>query len=122
MNRNPATILAALVAVFSLVACSATGIPIASLAPDVTVECGPIADRALCLKAAELAATAKINPPPIVDVRVRRPDPDDPCAEWIQPCGPDAIIVQIQSGDTIQEVPLVPSSGGWALLPEPGSG
>ena len=87
-----------------------------SLAPDVTLECGPIADRALCVRAAELAATAKVNPPPIVTMRVRRATSEDDCAHWSPPCGVDAVIVGIQSGDTIQEVPLVPRAGNWVML------
>ena len=119
MSGRLAAILAGTFAAFAFLGCAWTSAPIPSLAPDVTVECGPIADRPLCRKAAELAATAKINPPPIVDVRIRRPDPDDPCAEWNPPCGAAAVIVQIQSGDTIQEVPLVLSGGSWALLRGP---
>ena len=117
MKGNLAAILVGFFAAAGLLACGATGAP--SLAPDVTVECGLITDRSVCLKAAELAATVRINPPPLVDVRVRRPMGDDACAEWPVACGGNAVIVQLQSGDTIQEVPLIPSAGGWALLPEP---
>lgn len=109
-----------LVAVFALAGCSVaptpTGAPIASIAPDIAIECGPIADRALCQKAVEVAATAKINPPPIAAVRIRHPEPDDPCTRWLHPCDAEAVIVAIQSGDTIQEVPLVRSADGWVRL------
>jgi hypothetical protein len=119
MTGKLAGSLATLAVVLAVTGCAAGSESIPSLAPDVAVECGPIADRASCVRAAELAATAKLNPPPLVAVSVRRPDPGDPCVEWPQACGADAVIVQLQSGDTIQAVPLVPSAGGWALLREP---
>jgi len=110
--------IAPLLAVLALSACSATSTPapIVSLAPDVSVECGPIADLALCRLAIEVAATAKINPPPIVAAWIRRSDPSDACTEWLQACGPDAVIVVIQSGDTLQNVPLLRSPAGWVVL------
>ena len=108
--------LALLVAAFAIGGCSVDPAPIASLAPDVSIECGPIADRALCQKAVDVAATAKINPPPIAAVRIRRPNPGDECTEWFHPCGAAAVIVDIQSGDTIQGVPLVRTADGWVLL------
>lgn len=119
MTRKVATSLATLVVVLAVTGCAVASEQIPSLAPDVALECGPILDRASCVRAAELAATVKLNPPPLVSVSVRRPGPSDPCAGWSQACGADAVIVQLQSGDTIQSVPLVPSAGGWALLREP---
>jgi hypothetical protein len=116
VNGTLRAILAGAIALFAVVACTPDSAVIPSLPPDVHVECGPIGDRALCVKAAELAATVKVNAPPIVDVRVRSAGPSDPCVEWLPPCGPDAVIVQIQSGDTVQSIPLVPSAGTWALL------
>ena len=92
----------------------------ASVPADVPIDCGPVLDQALCRTAAEVAAVAKINPPPIARVRLRASDPSDDCADWPQPCGPDAVIVEIQSGDTIQEVPVVRSVDGWAQLAPPG--
>jgi len=86
---------------------------------DATLECGPIADPGLCRRAAEVAASAKINPPPIAAVRIRLPDASDECASWPRPCGEDAVIVTIQSGDTLQEIPVARSADGWALLPAP---
>ena len=111
-------LIAPLLAILALAGCSVapTPAPAASLAADVSVECGPIADPALCRMAIEIAATAKINPPPIVEARIRRPDPDDACTEWLHACGPDAIIVVIQSGDTLQDVPLIRSADGWVRL------
>lgn len=109
-------ILALLVAFFALAGCSVAPAPPASLAHDVSIECGPIADRELCQKAVDVAATAKINPPPIAAVRIRRPDPSDECTEWFHPCGAGAVIVEIQSGDTIQGVPLVRTADGWVQL------
>ena len=91
-----------------------------SIATDVPIDCGPVLDLALCRTAAEVAAVAKINPPPIAAVRIRAPDPSDACADWPHPCGTDAVIVEIQSGDTIQEVPVVRSVDGWARLGSPG--
>jgi hypothetical protein len=119
-----AMVLAAFVAVLALAGCSLfrpPTAPISSLPPEVPIECGPITDRALCLKAAELAATAKSNPPPVAGVRIRLPDPeDDSCARWVNPCGDGAIIVDIQSGDTIEGIPLALTGSGWFLL-EPGA-
>lgn len=111
-------LIAPLLTAIALAACSVapSPVPIASLAPDVSVECGPIADPALCQMAVEIAATAKINPPPIVAAQIRRPEPDDQCTEWVHACGSEAIIVVIQSGDTLQEVPLVRSADGWVRL------
>ena len=87
-----------------------------SLTVDFPVDCGPIQDVALCQKAVEVAATAKLNPPPIADVSIRRPRPDDECAKRVlHPCGPSAVIVVIQSGDTLQDVPLVRTADGWVL-------
>lgn len=120
MSRPPVVLLLTLVLALVASACTGIGARIPSLEPGVTVECGPVADRALCVRAVELAATVKINPPPLVDARLRRPDSTDPCAVWPQPCGPDAVIVEIQSGDTVQLIPVVPSAGGWSVLPEPG--
>ncbi|MEW5990735.1 MAG: hypothetical protein AB1736_05230 [Chloroflexota bacterium] len=80
------------------------------------LDCGPIADRALCLKAAEVAATAKVNPPQIVAVRIRLPDEDDACRDWLHPCFSGAVIVEIQSGDAIEAIPLIPSADGWVRL------
>jgi hypothetical protein len=84
--------------------------------PDISLECGPVQDRTLCLKAVEVAATAKINTPPIDAVTIRLPDHGDPCATWLQPCGVESVIVELQSGDTIQAVPLVQTTNGWVRL------
>lgn len=109
---------APLLTAIALAACSLapSPVPIVSLAPDISVECGPIADPALCRAAIVVAATAKINPPPIVAAHIRRPAPGDPCTEWLHACGPEAVIVVIQSGDTLQDVPLVRSTDGWVRL------
>lgn len=80
------------------------------------VDCGPIQDAALCREAVEVAATAKLDPPPIIEVTLRRPRPDDECTTAFHPCRPDAIIVVIQSGGTLQDVPLVRMADGWVRL------
>jgi hypothetical protein len=102
----------------ALAACSVapSDVPVAPLDPDVAVDCGPVADPTLCRLAVAVAATAKVNPPPIVAAQIRRPVPDDSCTEWLHACGPDAVIVVIQSGDTLQEIPLVRSADGWVRL------
>ena len=92
----------------------------AAIPADVPIDCGPVLDTGLCRTAAEVAAVAKLNPPPIAAVRLRAPDPSDACATWPHPCGTDAVIVEIQSGDTIQAVPVVRSLDGWARLDLPG--
>jgi hypothetical protein len=82
----------------------------------VAVDCGPIVDHALCLQAVEVATTAKINPPPVVEATLRRPRPDDDCVHWFHRCGPEGLVVEIQSGNTIQAIPLIRSDGGWFRL------
>jgi hypothetical protein len=111
-------LLPLLLSALGLVACAVapSPTPMASTASDVAIECGPIADPALCRIAIEVAVTAKLNPPPMVAAHIRRPDPDDPCTKWFHECGPEAVIVVIQSGDTLQDVPLVRTTGGWVRL------
>ena len=87
----------------------------ASVDSGVSINCGPIADRRLCEKAVAVAATAKINPPPMVAATLRRPDPSDECTTWFHACGPEALVA-IQSGDTIQNVPLLRTADGWVRL------
>jgi hypothetical protein len=97
-------------------------LPAAGLPPEVTIECGPIADRALCLSAAEFAASVRLNPPPVVDVGIRLPIPGrDSCTAWATPCGELSVIVTIQSGDTLQDIPIVLTGGEWVVL-EPAAG
>jgi len=102
----------------ALAACSGAPnpVPVAPLDRDVAVDCGPVVDPTLCQLAVAVAATAKVNPPPIVEAHIRRPDPDDECTEWFHPCGPEAVMVVIQSGDTLQDVPLLPTADGWVRL------
>jgi hypothetical protein len=110
------------VAMVVLVALSCTTTPSPSVAPsspaafDFPVECGPIEDAALCREAVEVAATAKLNPPPIAAVMIRRPRADDDCIQAFRECGPTSVVVTIQSGDTLQEIPLVPTADGWVRL------
>lgn len=40
----------------------------------------------------------------------------DACITAFHPCGPDAVIVVIQRGDTLQDVALVPTTEGWVRL------
>ena len=111
--------VATAIAMLVLSGCAATPTPTAAVAPSLTVDfpvdCGPIQDAALCQKAIDVAATAKLNPPPIVNASIRRPRPDDECTTAFHPCGPEAVVVVIQSGDTLQSVPLVRTSDGWVL-------
>ena len=108
-------VLPSLAAVLALCGCSFGS----TLGPDVSIDCGPIDDRALCLKAVEVAAAARRNPPPVVAAKIRRPESDDACTMSAPPCGDDAVIVVIQSGDTLQDIPLTPSVGGWLVLDQP---
>jgi hypothetical protein len=87
-----------------------------SPAPGISIDCGPFVDHDLCLQAVDVATRAKINPPPVAGATLRRPRPDDECITWFHPCGPEALIVDLRSGDTILAVPLVRSTGGWARL------
>ncbi len=109
-----------LVAVLAISGCATTPNP--SIIPDApqpfdfTVDCGPIQDAALCHLAVEVAASAKLNPPPIAAATIRRPRADDDCRTAFHPCGPESVIVTIQSGDTLQEVPLIPTTDGWIRL------
>ena len=97
-------------------------LPAAGLPQEVTIDCGPIADRALCRTAAEFAASVRLNPPPVVDVRIRLPIPGrDSCTGWANPCGERSVIVTIQSGDTLQDIALVLTGGEWVVL-TPGAG
>ena len=82
-----------------------------------SVECGPIQDVSLCRKAIEVASTAKLNPPPITAASIRRPRDGDECVTArFHVCGPEAVIVVIQSGDTLQDVALVRTADSWARL------
>jgi hypothetical protein len=112
--------LAALCVAFGLFGCAPNPTPADAssppLAADFPVECGPIQDAALCQKAVAVAATAKTNPPRIVAASIRRPREDDDCVDAFHACGPESIVVVIQSGDTLQEIPLVRTSDGWVRL------
>lgn len=90
-----------------------------ALDPAVPIECGPVTERDLCVIAAEVAAAARANSPPVADVTMRLPRPDDDCVGWQPPCGVGTLIVVIQSGDTLQEIPLVRAGDGWAPLNPP---
>jgi hypothetical protein len=107
---------AALVGLLNLAGCGLTEPAKASLGPDLVIDCGPVPDAALCRDAVAVAATAKLNPPPIVKATLRRPRADDACTTAFHACGPASVIVTIQSGDTLQEIPLVPTAGGWIRL------
>jgi hypothetical protein len=116
MKAIIAPIFAAL-AVFTMSGCGNIPMPSVVSSPpavfEFPIDCGPIADEASCARAVEVAATAKLNPPPIVEATIRRPRVGDDCLTAFRPCGPDAVIVVIQSGDTLQAVALIPSGGGW---------
>jgi hypothetical protein len=110
---------AAVLAVMSSSGCATTPTPTVAVAPslatDFPIDCGPVSEPSLCQKAIEVAATAKLNPPPIVEASVRRPVPEDSCTRAFHPCDREAVIVTIQSGDTLQDVPLVRTADGWVL-------
>jgi hypothetical protein len=110
----------AAIAVLLLSGCTVTPDPTvapgAGRAFDFPIECGPIHELALCHQAVEVASTAKLNPPPIAAATVRRPRADDACITAFHPCGLGAVIVVIQSGDTLQEIALVPGADGWIRL------
>lgn len=114
------TPIVAVIAVIGLAGCATTPFPsvapTAPLALDFPIECGPIQDVALCQEAIDVASTAKLNPPPIAAASIRRPRADDDCITAFHPCGPDAVIVVIQSGDTLQEIALVRLVDGWIRL------
>jgi hypothetical protein len=95
---------------------SQTPIPSTGTAFDFPIECGPIQAGALCDEAVAVAVTAKLNSPPVAEITIRRPRPDDACTSRLPQCGPDAVIVTIRSGDTLQEVALVPTGSGWQRL------
>lgn len=97
---------------------SPSDLPAESSAPGVAIDCGPIVDRALCLDAVEVAATAKINPSPVARATIRRPEPGDACTTAFHRCDQASVVVELQSGDTIQAVPLIRSTGGWVRLDE----
>jgi hypothetical protein len=102
--------------------CSFLGSPSAALPtipPGAKIDCGALLDQALCRVAVQVAITAQLNPPPIVEATVRRPRNDDDCFTAPHPCSATSVIVTLQSGDTLQEVALMPTTDGWALLDQP---
>lgn len=118
MKRRGGT-LAAVIVVLAVAGCTTLmpSAPVVSVpAFEFPVDCGPI-DAAKCHSAVEMAATAKLNPPPIAAASIRLPRADDDCTTAFHECGPGSVIVLIQSGDTIQDVPLIPAlGGGWVRL------
>lgn len=87
-----------------------------AIPPGATINCGPIAEPERCQLAVEVALTAQLNPPPIAAASLRRPRADDDCVTQFHPCDAGSIIVTLQSGDTLQEVPLIPTGAGWVRL------
>ena len=82
----------------------------------MTIECGPVVGRELCEKAVAVALTAQLNVPPAALVQLRLPREDDDCRSWFHPCDAGTVIAVIQSGDTLQDVPLQPTADGWVRL------
>jgi hypothetical protein len=116
------TVLGALGAL-ALLAAACGANPAASVVRSLTsvfdspVDCGPITNLEICHVAVEVAATAKTNPLPIGKVSIRSPTSADACATGFHACGPSDVIVTIESGDTLQDIPLVPTAGGgWVRL------
>ena len=110
-----------------LAGCSTTPSPETSAAPPVetvapqflagmAVDCGPVVDTALCEKAVEVALAAQLNPPPAAAVRIRLPGQGDDCRTWFHPCDAGSVIAVIQSGDTLQDVPLIRTADSWVRL------
>ena len=105
-------------------ACGSIGCSAAPLPSDLSIDCGPIGDRASCQAAIQAAiAAARIGSHRIVSADVRRPGPSDDCTLWQQACGnANVIAIQIRSGDvrtgddTIQDVWLIPALGDWVHL------
>jgi 4'-phosphopantetheinyl transferase EntD len=84
---------------------------------NVPIDCGPIQDTASCQTAVAVAATENLNGQPVARATLRRPQAGDPCmANPKHPCGPSDVIVSIQSGDTLQDIAVVPTSSSWALF------
>jgi hypothetical protein len=78
------------------------------------IDCGPIPDGESCLIALTVALTAQFNPPPAWELSIRRPNAQDDCAELVvHPCDENGAVVEIRSGDTVQDVPLVRTQDGW---------
>jgi len=122
-------IVAALVLVLGLTGCSTTSTslpeapadpPPATIGPQfpegMAIECGPVADRPLCEIAVAVALTGQLNPPPAASVAIRLPRADDDCLTWFHACGAGSVIAVIQSGDTLQDVPLIRTADGWVRL------
>ena len=106
---------APLLAFALLTGCATTPtVPPAEVDPGTVVDCGPVNDTNLCRLAVEVALTRQLNPPPAREVHLRLARPDDDCwAQDFHPCGAGSIVAAISSGDTIQDVPLVRTDGGW---------
>ena len=106
---------ALLLACVLLAGCSTTP-TITPIEPDAAtvVDCGPVNDPDLCRLAVGTALTMQLNAPPASEVHLRFARPDDDC--WslgFHPCDGRTVVATIQSGDTIQEVPLVRRDDGW---------
>ena len=104
-----------------VVAMGVAGCSIAPPSPPVfpdgmTIECGPVAEAALCENAVAVALTAQLNPVPAAAVEIRLPRKDDDCRTWFHACGAGAVMAVIQSGDTLQDVPLIRTADGWVRL------
>jgi hypothetical protein len=93
---------------------TSNGLP--TIPPTAHIECGALLDEGLCRMAVQVAITVQRNPPPIVDARVRRPAVGDDCLTQPHPCDASSIIVTLQSGDTLQDVPLARTATGWVPL------
>jgi len=112
-----ATVLRLILVAVLVSGCSLTPSPALPTIPaGATIDCGPVVDQALCQNAVAVAMTAQLNPPPIEKAWLRRPRLDDDCVTAVRPCDAGSIIVTLQSGDTLQEVPLIPTTGGWVRL------
>ena len=82
----------------------------------MTVDCGPVLGIALCKSAIQVATAARQNPPAVVSVRIRHPDAGDECTTALHPCRAADIVVDVQSGDVLESIPLVRSGPGWIPL------
>jgi hypothetical protein len=78
--------------------------------------CGPVQQIERCQDAIRVAAAGRLNEPPVVGASIRHPRPGDDCLrEFLHPCGPEEIVVEVQSGDAVEAIAVVRTSDGWIL-------
>ena len=88
----------------------------APVPPGLTVDCGPVQNPGLCRSAVATVLSAKLNPPAASVVTLRLSTPGDDCRTWFHACETGMVIGVIQSGDTLQDVPIIRTADGWTRL------